>query len=164
MDWVTILEASRRLNVSQDVIRRYAREGRLQAKKELASHGGTAWGVELPEEDGFITKDSDIDEFGHVKLGGTGEIVGEIIEQRTGIETRVVTLGHLQRGGAPSAYDRVLGTRLGIHAARLAHAGQFGQMVSLRGTRITPVPLADAVGEMRTLEAEFMEDASEFFT
>ena len=121
-------------------------------------------GVELPEEDGFITKDADIDEFGHVKLGGIGDIVSEIIEQRTGIETRVVTLGHLQRGGAPSAYDRVLGTRLGIHAARLAHAGQFGQMVSLRGTRITPVPLAEAVGEMRTLEAEFMEDASEFFT
>jgi chaperonin GroEL (HSP60 family) len=93
-----------------------------------------------------------------------GEIIAELIEQRTGIETRVVTLGHLQRGGAPSAYDRVLGTRLGIHATRLAHEQRFGRMVSLRGTHITSVDLGEAVGELRTLEPEFMEDAREFFT
>ena len=121
-------------------------------------------GVELPQADGFVTQDGDVDEFGHVKLGGVGEIIAELIERRTGIETRVVTLGHLQRGGAPSAYDRVLGTRLGVHAARLVHDGQFGQMVSLRGTRITSVDLGDAVGEMRTLESEFMDEAREFFT
>ena len=121
-------------------------------------------GVELPSADGFVTQDAELDEFGHVKLGGVGEIVAELIERRTGIETRVVTLGHLQRGGAPSAYDRVLGTRLGVHAARLAHEGRFGQMVSLRGTQITSVALGDAVGEMRTLEPEFMEEAREFFT
>ena len=121
-------------------------------------------GVTLPEANGFITRDTEIDEFGHVKLGGIGDIIAELIETRTGIETRVVTLGHLQRGGAPSAYDRVLGTRLGVHAARLAHDGQFGQMVSLRGTRITSVMLADAVGELRVLEAEFMDEAGEFFT
>ena len=121
-------------------------------------------GVELPQADGFVTQDGDVDEFGHVKLGGVGEIIAELIERRTGIETRVVTLGHLQRGGAPSAYDRVLGTRLGVHATRLVHDGQFGQMVSLRGTRITSVDLGDAVGEMRTLESEFMDEAREFFT
>jgi 6-phosphofructokinase 1 len=121
-------------------------------------------GVELPQTDGFVTQDGDLDEFGHVKLGGVGEIIAELIEQRTGIETRVVTLGHLQRGGAPSAYDRVLGTRLGIHAARLAHEQRFGRMVSLRGTHITSVDLGEAVGELRTLEPEFMEDAREFFT
>lgn len=121
-------------------------------------------GVTLPEANGFITQDTAIDEFGHVKLGGIGDIIAELIETRTGIETRVVTLGHLQRGGAPSAYDRVLGTRLGVHAARLAHDGRFGQMVSLRGTRITSVMLADAVGELRVLEPEFMDEAGEFFT
>ena len=121
-------------------------------------------GVELPSANGLVTQDAELDEFGHVKLGGVGEIVAELIERRTGIETRVVTLGHLQRGGAPSAYDRVLGTRLGVHAARLAHEGRFGQMVSLRGTQITSVALGDAVGEMRTLEPEFMEEAREFFT
>ena len=121
-------------------------------------------GVELPQVDGFVTQDTEVDEFGHVKLGGVGEIIAELIEQRTGIETRVVTLGHLQRGGAPSAYDRVLGTRLGVHAARLAHEGRFGQMVSLRGTQITSVELSDAVGQLRTLEPEFMAEAREFFT
>jgi len=121
-------------------------------------------GVELPSADGFVTQDAELDEFGHVKLGGVGEIIAELIERRTGIETRVVTLGHLQRGGAPSAYDRVLGTRLGVHAARLAHEGRFGRMVSLRGTQITSVDLGEAVGEMRTLEPEFMDEAREFFT
>ena len=121
-------------------------------------------GVELPQADGFVTQDTELDEFGHVKLGGVGEIIAELIERRTGIETRVVTLGHLQRGGAPSAYDRVLGTRLGVHAARLAHEGRFGQMVSLRGTHITSVNLGDAVGRMKTLAPEFMEEAREFFT
>jgi phosphofructokinase-like protein len=121
-------------------------------------------GVELPSADGFVTQDAELDEFGHVKLGGVGEIIAELIERRTGIETRVVTLGHLQRGGAPSANDRVLGTRLGVHAARLAHEGRFGQMVSLRGTQITSVDLGEAVGEMRTLEPEFMDEAREFFT
>jgi 6-phosphofructokinase 1 len=73
-----------------------------------------------------------------------------------------VTLGHLQRGGSPSAYDRVLATRLGIHAARLALQGEFGKMVALRGLNIVAVPLSDAVGEMRTLSPEIMEEASEF--
>jgi len=111
-----------------------------------------------------VTKDAAVDEFGHIKLGGIGDVIGEIIEERTGIETRVVTLGHLQRGGSPSAYDRVLGTRLGVHAARLALDQDFGKMVALRGTSIVAVPLADAVGAMRALEPEFMDEASEFFT
>ena len=121
-------------------------------------------GVRLSDEQGFVTKDAAVDEFGHIKLGGIGDVIGEIIEERTGIETRVVTLGHLQRGGSPSAYDRVLGTRLGVHAARLALDQDFGKMVALRGTSIVAVPLADAVGAMRALEPEFMDEASEFFT
>ena len=77
-------------------------------------------GAKLPNEAEFVTRAAEIDDFGHVRLGGIGEIIADQIEKRTGIETRVVTLGHLQRGGSPTAYDRVLGTRLGIHAARLA--------------------------------------------
>lgn len=111
---------------------------------------------------GLVTQDGERDDFGHVKLGGIGRTVARIIEQTTGIETRDVTLGHLQRGGSPSAYDRVLATRLGIHAARLAIQGDFGKMVALRGLKIVAVPLADAVGEMRTLSAEFLDEASEF--
>lgn len=119
-------------------------------------------GAKLPEE-GLVTQDAAVDEFGHVKLGGIGETVADMIERRTGIETRVVTLGHLQRGGPPSAFDRVLGTRLGIHAGRLVTSGDFGKMVALRGTRIIASPLAEAVGQMRMLDMSFMEEAAEFF-
>src|SRR5215467_10288163 len=92
-------------------------------------------GAKLPQE-GLVTQDAELDEFGHVKLGGIGDTIADIIQRRTGIETRAVTLGHLQRGGPPSAYDRVLGTRLGIHAARLVIDKKFGQMVALRGLKI----------------------------
>jgi 6-phosphofructokinase len=119
-------------------------------------------GAKLPQE-GMVTHDAELDEFGHVKLGGIGDTIADLIQRRTGIETRAVTLGHLQRGGPPSAYDRVLGTRLGIHAARLVINGQFGQMVALRGLKIVSYSLAEAVGTMRTLDLEFMHEAEEFY-
>ncbi|MBS0267098.1 MAG: 6-phosphofructokinase [Planctomycetes bacterium] len=119
-------------------------------------------GVTLPDA-GFITSAAEVDDFGHVKLGGVGDRIADLIQRRTGIETRAVTLGHLQRGGPPSAYDRVLGTRLGIHAARLVINKQFGQMVALRGLKIVSYSLADAVGTMRTLDLEFMREAEEFY-
>ena len=118
-------------------------------------------GAKLDEN--LVTQDAEVDEFGHEKLGGIGEVVADLIERRTGFETRSVTLGHLQRGGAPSAYDRVLGTRLGIHAARLAIRNEFGRMVALRGTDIVSVPLDEAVGTMRTLSRDFLDEAEEFF-
>jgi len=118
-------------------------------------------GAQLKDQN-LITKDAEVDDFGHVKLGGIGGRVAKIIEKATGIETREVTLGHLQRGGSPSAYDRVLGTRLGIHAARLAIQKDFGKMVALRGLHIVAVPLAEAVGTMRTLYPEFLDEAGEF--
>ena len=119
-------------------------------------------GAELPDE-GLVTQDAQVDDFGHVKLGGIGETIADIIEKRTGIETRTVILGHLQRGGAPSAYDRVLGTRFGIHAGRLVVAKDWGKMVALRGTQIVSVPLSEAVGTLRTLDMSFLQEASEFF-
>jgi phosphofructokinase-like protein len=111
---------------------------------------------------GMVTQDKSLDDFGHVKLGGVGKYVSDQLEKKTGIETRWVTLGHLQRGGSPSAYDRVLGSRLGIHAGRLALKGDFGKMVALRGLNIVAVPLAEATGKMRTLYPEFMDEAGEF--
>ncbi len=135
--------------------------------KERRANGKT-YGIVMVSEgaklkgDELITKDAQVDEFGHVSLGGIGKRVSKIIEKNTGIETRDVTLGHLQRGGSPSAYDRVLGTRLGIHAGRLAIKQDFGKMVALRGLHIVAVPLAEAVGTMRTLYPEFMEEAREF--
>lgn len=129
---------------------------------------GKTWGIVVVSEgiklgDAMVTKDGTVDDFGHEKLGGVGETVAKIIEQRTGIETRAVILGHLQRGGTPTAFDRVLGTRLGIHAGKLVVEGKWGQMVALRGMSIVATSLADAVGTNRKLYPEFMEEASEFF-
>jgi 6-phosphofructokinase 1 len=109
-----------------------------------------------------VTQSGKKDDFGHVQLGGIGRQVAELIKYKTGIETREVVLGHLQRGGSPSAYDRVLGTRLGIHAGWLALKKDFGKMVSVRGLKIVSVPLAEAVGQMRTLPSEILEEANEF--
>lgn len=137
----------------------------LKARRERGKKYGivvVSEGAKLPNHSDFVTQDAEMDDFGHVKLGGIGELVAKVIEERTGFETRVVTLGHLQRGGAPSAYDRVLGTRLGIHAARLVLKGDFGRMVALRGTKIVSVLLAEAVGTMRTLDPEFFDEAEEF--
>lgn len=124
----------------------------------MVSEGAQLQGTE------FVTKDGEVDDFGHVKLGGIGQRVAKFIEQETGIETRDVVLGHLQRGGAPSAYDRVLGTRLGIKAGKLIIEKDFGKMVALRGLDVVSVPLADATGVMRTLPESFMAEAREFLS
>lgn len=120
-------------------------------------------GAKISEDEGFVTQDAEVDDFGNVRLGGMGKVVADIIEERTGIETRCVTLGHLQRSGPPSAYDRVLGTRMGIQAGRLAIKKEYGKMVALRGTEIVDVPLAEAVGALRTLDLKFLNEAEEFF-
>ncbi|HBH50915.1 MAG TPA: 6-phosphofructokinase [Planctomycetaceae bacterium] len=119
-------------------------------------------GAKLPQE-GLVTDTAEVDDFGHVRLGGIGKTVADIIERRTGIETRYVTLGHLQRGGPPSAFDRVLGTRLGIHAGRLVLEKNFGMMVALRGLKIVSDTLANAVGRNRELDLDFMREAEEFY-
>ena len=94
------------------------------------------------------------DEFGHVRLGGIGQRLEREIEQRTGFETRAVVLGHIQRGGTPTAYDRVLATRFGVAAIDAAGERRWGTMPALRGTRIELVPLAEAVAELRTVSPE----------
>jgi 6-phosphofructokinase 1 len=96
------------------------------------------------------------DEFGHERLGGIGHLLEREIEGRTGFETRAVVLGHTQRGGTPTAFDRVLATRLGVAAIDAAHEGRWGTMAALRGTQIELVPLSEAVAELRTVpDAEY---------
>ncbi|HMP59287.1 MAG TPA: ATP-dependent 6-phosphofructokinase, partial [Gemmatales bacterium] len=119
-------------------------------------------GAQFPES-GVVTADADMDEFGHVKLGGIGEIVAGMVEKRTGIETRHVVLGHLQRGGNPSAADRVLATRFGIKAASLVMEGCWGQMAALRGQEIISVPLADAVAATKRQDLRYYAEAQEWF-
>lgn len=143
----------------------------LQQKRAAGKMWGivvVSEGIELPPDSnaptgGAFTKTAEKDSFGHVQLGGVGEVVADRITKRTGIPTRAVVLGHMQRGGPPTAFDRVLGTRLGIHAARLVVQGDWGKMVALRGMKIVTCSLADATGVNRTLYPEILEEAHEFF-
>ena len=110
-----------------------------------------------------VVQDRKLDEFGHVRLGGIGETLGKLIEEKTGFETRVTVLGHVQRGGSPSAFDRVLGTRFGVKAVELVLHGEFGKMVSLKGNAIVAVPIESAVKKLKTLDMELYEIAKLFF-
>jgi phosphofructokinase-like protein len=103
------------------------------------------------------------DQFGHVRLGGVGDVLAREIEARTGFETRVTVLGHVQRGGSPTPRDRVLATRYGLKAADLVHEGSFGMMAALRGDDIVAVPLRDAVSELKTVPAGWYDVAKAFF-
>jgi ATP-dependent phosphofructokinase / diphosphate-dependent phosphofructokinase len=107
--------------------------------------------------------DEKLDAFGHARLGGVGQLLAEEIERRTGKEARATVLGHIQRGGTPTAFDRVLATRFGIHAIRAVADREFGLMVALRGTDIVLVPIVDAVTELKLVSPERYAEAEVFF-
>lgn len=111
----------------------------------------------------FILQDEEKDAFGHVKLGGIGQQLASIIEKKTGLEIRVTTLGHLLRGGSPSAYDRILGTRFGIKAVELIMQHKTGNMVSLQGKKIGAIKIEKIIGKIRTVDKEYYKIATEFF-
>ncbi len=115
------------------------------------------------KKDAEVTTAEELDEFGHMRLGGIGHLLGKLIEQRTGYETRVTVLGHLQRGGSPTAFDRILGTRFGVRAVELVLEGRFGQMVSLQGNHIVSVPIEQGTGTLKTLDMELYRIAKMFF-
>jgi ATP-dependent phosphofructokinase / diphosphate-dependent phosphofructokinase len=104
-----------------------------------------------------------VDSDGRTKLGGIGEILAKHIEKETGFETRATTLGHIQRGGSPTAADRVLATRFGVLAADLVHEKKFGRMVVLKGTTLSDVPIEDAVAGIKTLDMDIYKVAEVFF-
>jgi 6-phosphofructokinase len=112
-----------------------------------------------PQHGAPILQDLGKDEFGHARLGGIGNILAREIEKRTGFETRTVVLGHIQRGGSPSAFDRVLATRYGLQAIDMVHNGDFGCMAALRGNRLISIPLADALSKNRTVDEEMIKVA-----
>ncbi|THA26826.1 ATP-dependent 6-phosphofructokinase [Streptomyces sp. RKND-216] len=117
----------------------------------------------VPRDGGMVLKDDSLDSFGHVRLSGVGEWLAKEIEQRTGKEARTTVLGHIQRGGTPSAFDRWLATRFGLHAIDAVHEGDWGTMVALRGTDIVRVPLADATARIKTVPPALYEEAGVFF-
>jgi 6-phosphofructokinase 1 len=117
----------------------------------------------VPVEGTMTLQAGEVDEFGHVRLGGVGNRLASELESRTGFETRVVVLGHLLRGGTPTAFDRILATRFGLEAIDAANEGDFGKMVALRGTDIIRVPFEAAVGELKTVPPERLTEAEVFF-
>jgi phosphofructokinase-like protein len=123
----------------------------------VAAEGAT------PVEGTLELVSSGTDEFGHARLGGIGQLLEREIEERTGFESRATVLGHIQRGGTPTAFDRVLATRLGVAAIDAASRGNWGQMPALRATRIELVPLSEAVAELKTVPPEEYEMAEAFF-
>ena len=117
----------------------------------------------VPKEGSISTRAGDLDEFGHPRLGGIAAWLEQEIEVRTGYETRMVVLGHIQRGGTPTAFDRVLATRYGVEAADAISRGETGRMVSLRGTEVLTVPLAEALAEPKLLDPQLYATAEVFF-
>jgi phosphofructokinase-like protein len=117
----------------------------------------------LPKDGQLSIADREVDQFGHIRLGGIGHILADEIGRRTGFETRPVLLGHVQRGGTPTAFDRVLSTRFGIAAIDAVHAGAFGQMVVAQGPAIRLAPLSVAVDRTRTVDMSLYEDVAQVF-
>jgi ATP-dependent phosphofructokinase / diphosphate-dependent phosphofructokinase len=122
-----------------------------------------AEGARPEEEDHLALADQRLDAFGHVRLGGIGQTLADEIEKRTGKEARATVLGHIQRGGTPTAFDRVLATRFGVHAIDAVRDGAFGVMVALRGTRIVGVPLNEATSQLKLVPPERYAEAEVFF-
>ena len=117
----------------------------------------------LPKGGDLVTKDQTLDAFGHVKLSGIGEWLAKEVEARTGHEARTTVLGHIQRGGTPTSFDRVLATRFGLNAITAVKDGAWGTMVALQGTDIVRVPLSAATGVLKTVPLARYEEAKSFF-
>ena len=117
----------------------------------------------IPEDGDMMIKDQQLDAFGHVQLSGIGDWLAAQIETKTGYQTRCTVLGHIQRGGTPSAFDRVLSSRFGLEAITAVHEGDFGKMMALHGTKIARVPLASATDVLKTVPIERYEEITSFF-
>jgi ATP-dependent phosphofructokinase / diphosphate-dependent phosphofructokinase len=126
----------------------------------VAAEGAKFAGGQEMHEGAPVLQDVGRDEFGHLRLGGIGSVLAREIEKRTGFETRSVVLGHIQRGGSPSAFDRVLATRYGLGAIDMVHRGEFGHMAALRGNKIISIPLAEAIASNRKVDPEILAAAS----
>jgi 6-phosphofructokinase 1 len=116
-----------------------------------------------PKEGTMALQEGELDAFGHVRLGGIGQVLEREIQARTGFESRQTVLGHVQRGGTPTAFDRVLATRFGLHAIDALNDGDSGVMVALRGTDIVRVPLSAATSELKLVPLERYEEVEVFF-
>jgi phosphofructokinase-like protein len=139
-----------------------ARLVRRHAKGRFASIVVVAEGA-TPKEGTLVTTSREVDQFGHERLGGIANVLADEIESRTGFESRVTILGHVQRGGTPSAFDRVLATRFGVAAIDAVHDEKFGMMVALQATRIVCLPIKEGVGVLKTVDRSLLDDVANLF-
>jgi phosphofructokinase-like protein len=155
-DYIMVPEVPINIDHAIDVLKRRRASGK--------NHGIVivSEGARFPDR-GISVLDAEPDPFGHVRLGGIGHAVATIIEQRTGFETRCVVLGHLQRGGPPSASDRILATRFGLAAGQLVLEKRFGTMLALAGTEIVVSPLSEGITANKALDLKYYRDATAFF-
>jgi 6-phosphofructokinase 1 len=156
-DCILIPEEPKSLEEICEIIKRRHARGK-KFSMVVASEG-----FQLKGQDTLVTKDRPLDQFGHVLLGGIGERLAKLIEKQTGFETRSVVLGHLQRGGSPTPFDRVLGTRYGIKAVDLIAEGKLGHMVCLKGNQITSIPLLEAMTKLKLVDQEWIRMAEVFY-
>ena len=153
-----ILIPEQRIDIKEvcDILNKRHRKGKTFSIVVVAE------GAQFKKGD-MILQEEKLDSFGHVRLGGIGNQLAQRIEEETGFETRVAVLGHIQRGGSPTAMDRVLGTRFGIMAIDLVETKKFGKMVSLSGTKIVAVPLSKGVVKIKTVDMKLYDIAKVFF-
>jgi 6-phosphofructokinase 1 len=157
-DVILIPERPFDINEVSEIIRRRHERGRYFSVVVAAEGAKMATDTD-PQHGAQLATEAAKDEFGHVRLGGVGNALAREIENRTGFETRSVVLGHIQRGGSPSAFDRVLATRYGIGAIDQVHKGDFGTMMALRGTEIVSVPLSEAILTTRMVSDDLINVA-----
>jgi 6-phosphofructokinase 1 len=124
---------------------------------------GTTLPVEDKKDEEHVLQSTKKDAFGHVMLGGVGSILANMIEQGTGFESRCTVLGHTQRGGTPTAFDRILGTRFGVAAIDLVHKGEFGKIVALKGNEIKPIDLKEVMGHFKLVD-DYWYDLARVFS
>lgn len=158
-DAILIPEWPINLDELVEILQRRNQRGRVFSIVVVAEGAKLSTAGETPHE---VVQSDRRDEFGHVQHGGIAQLLAKEIEKRTGFETRFVILGHVQRGGSPTAFDRILGTRFGVAAVELVHRGEFGRMVSLRGREIVSVPLKEALATRR-VDEELYRIAATFF-
>lgn len=157
-DVILIPEVPFDIDEVAELIRLRHSRGRYFSIVVAAEGAKFAGGAET--HDGASVVQEGRDEFGHVRLGGIGALLAQEIEKRTGFESRSVVLGHIQRGGSPSAFDRVLATRYGLGAIDMVHRGEFGRMAALRGNKIISIPLAEAIASNRKVDKEILDAAT----
>lgn len=157
-DVVIIPEVKSKISDVIDILKSRYKRGKLFSIIVIAE-GATFSKDELDTSN----KPSRLDDFGRERLGGIGNYLADEVERLTGYETRATILGHVQRGGVPSAFDRVLGTRLGIYSVEMAYEKKFGRMAAVKSDKIIDIPIKDVVGKLKTVDSDLYEIAQVFF-